>query len=91
MLLRSQIKTSVWLKILTKFSSVNVAVLVLPSEGWRESTTTARIGMSTTAVITKTRTNLHQLPRGLRFGFGGLGREVASQSRRGFPRLALWS
>ena len=37
MLLRSQSKTSVWLNILTKFSSVKLAVLVLPSEGWRES------------------------------------------------------
>ena len=64
MLLRSQSKTSVWLNILTKFSSVKVAVLVLPSEGWRESTTTARTGMSTTAAITKTRTNFPQLPRG---------------------------
>src|SRR5215210_8338333 len=64
MLLRSQVKTSVSMKMLTKFSSVNFAVLVLPSAGWRESTTTARIGTSTRAVITTKRTNFPQLPRG---------------------------
>ena len=74
MLFCSQSKTSVWLKMLTKFSSVNFAVLVLPSEGWRESTTTATIGTSTTAVITKTRTNVHQLPRGVRVGFAAARR-----------------
>ena len=87
MLLRSQSKTSVWLNILTKFSSVKVAVLVLPSEGWRESTTTARTGMSTTAVITKTRTNFPQLPRGVRFSFGGLGPDVGVSRLVAFREL----
>ncbi len=59
----SQVKTSVWLKMLTKFSSVNFAVLVLPRAGWRERRTTAMIGTSTTAVITKMTTNRHQVPR----------------------------
>jgi hypothetical protein len=63
MLFLSQVRTSVWLNILTKFSSVKVAVLVLPNAGWRASPTTARIGTSTTAVITNMAKNLHQLPR----------------------------
>ena len=49
--------------MLTKFSSVNFAVLVLPSAGCRESATTAMIGISTTTVITRSPTNLPQRPR----------------------------
>ena len=49
--------------MLTKFSSVNFAVLVLPWAGCSESPTTARIGTSATAVITRMRANLPQRPR----------------------------
>src|SRR3954447_15941021 len=63
MLLRNQVATSVWMKMLTKFSRVNFAVLVLPSAGWRESPTTAKIGTRATRVITKRTRNLHQRPR----------------------------
>ena len=63
MLFFSQVRTSVWLKILTKFSSVKLAVVVLPSAGRRESRTTARIGTRTTAVITNMTKNRHQVPR----------------------------
>ena len=61
MLFFSQVRTSVWLNTLRKFSRVKVAVLVLPSAGRRESRTTARIGMSTTAVITSMARNRNQL------------------------------
>src|SRR5688572_10150380 len=52
MLFFSQVSTSVWLKMSTKFSSVQFAVVVLPSAGRRASRTTSMIGTSTRAVIT---------------------------------------
>src|SRR5688572_11522439 len=63
MLFFNQVRTSVWLNTLTKFSSVKFAVVVLPSAGRRESRTTAMIGTSMTAVITNMAKNRNQLPR----------------------------
>src|SRR5215203_3270824 len=63
MLFFSHVKTSVCLKIRTKFSSVKLAVVSLPSEGRRASMTTAMIGTSTTPVITNMAKNRHQVPR----------------------------
>jgi hypothetical protein len=60
-LLASHVPTEVSEKILAKFSNVTPRA-VLPSDGSRESSTTATMGTSTMAVMTRMATKRHHLP-----------------------------
>ena len=62
-LLTSQVSVCVWVKTLTKFSKVNVAVLVDWADGRTDNHSTASTGTSTTAQMTNSRANRHHLPR----------------------------
>src|ERR687893_1423731 len=88
MLFFSQVKTSVRLKIRTKFSSVKLAVVSLPSDGRRASKTTAMIGTSTTAVITNMATNRHQVPRASGSVFLRAGAATGGPATVGFCEIA---
>jgi hypothetical protein len=80
-LLPSQRRTFVSANTVAKFSSVIGAVVVLPSDGCRDRKTTATMGTSTTAVMTRISRKRHQRPRapGSRFLALSVEATVASE------------